>query len=152
MTQEEYNQLDTDFAHCAGTHCEKTDKCLHHTAHKMLAGNRNETYTVVNPAAIKGAQPCPFFEPDSKERFAWGISRIYDNVRVADLRCARHEVMAYFGSEVYYKVKQQRRAITEEEQEMVRLSFTEMGYDGSAIEFDRYEEQYSALMRLARYK
>ena len=49
-------------------------------------------------------------------------------------------------------MKQQRRAITEEEQEMVRLSFTEMGYDGSAIEFDRYEEQYSALMQLARYK
>ena len=28
MTQEEYNQLDSDFAHCAGTHCKKTDKCL----------------------------------------------------------------------------------------------------------------------------
>lgn len=23
MTQEEYNRLDTDFVHCAGTHCEK---------------------------------------------------------------------------------------------------------------------------------
>ena len=54
MTQEEYNQLDTDFAHCAGTHCEKADKCLRHTAYKMLAGNGNETYTVVNPAVIKG--------------------------------------------------------------------------------------------------
>ena len=118
----------------------------------MLAGNGNETYTMVNPAVIKGAQPCPFFEPDRKERFAWGISSIYDNVRAADLRRARHEVMACFGSEVYYKVKQQRRAITEEEQRDVRLAFTEMGYDGSAIEFDRYEEQYPALMRLARYE
>ena len=81
MTQEEYNQLDFDFAHCAGTHCEKTDKCLRHTAYKMLAGNGNETYTVLNPAVIKGAQPCPFFEPDRKERFAWGISSIYNNVR-----------------------------------------------------------------------
>ena len=44
MTQEEYNQLDSDFAHCAGTHCEKAGKCLRHTAYKMLAGNRNETY------------------------------------------------------------------------------------------------------------
>jgi hypothetical protein len=73
-------------------------------------------------------------------------------VRAADLRRARHEVMACFGSEVYYKVKQQRRAITEEEQRDVHLAFTEMGYDGSAIEFDRYEEQYPALMRLARYE
>lgn len=73
MTQEEYNQLDSDFAHCAGTHCEKAGKCLRHTAYKMLAGNGNETYTMVNPAVIKGAQPCPFFESDRKERFAWGI-------------------------------------------------------------------------------
>ncbi len=50
MTQEEYNQLDADFAHCTGTRCEKADKCLHHTAHTMLAGNGYETYTVVNPA------------------------------------------------------------------------------------------------------
>ena len=152
MTQEEYNRLDTDFAYCAGTHCEKADKCLRHTAYKMLAGNRNETYRVVNPAVITGAQPCPFFDPDYKERYAWGISRIYDNVRAADLHGAKWKVMSCFGADVYYKVKQLRRAITEEEQRDVRLAFTEMGYDGSAIEFDRYEEQYPALMRLARYE
>lgn len=60
--------------------------------------------------------------------------------------------MVCFGSEVYYRVKQQQRAIIEEEQEMVCPSFTEMGYDSSTIEFDRYEEQYSTLMWLARYK
>ena len=152
MTQEEYNQLDTDFAHCADTHCEKAGKCLHHTAYKMLAGNRNETYRIVNPAVITGAQPCPLYDPDHKERYAWGISRIYDNVRAADLHGAKWKVMSCFGADVYYKVKQLRRAITEEEQQDVRLAFTEMGYDGSAIEFDRYEEQYPALMRLARYE
>ena len=107
---------------------------------------------MVNSKVIAGKKPCPFFDPNSKERFAWGISRIYDNVRASDLRGVKLNVMSCFGSEVYYKVKQQRRAITEEEQEMVRLSFTEMGYDGNAIEFDRYEEQYPALMRMARYK
>lgn len=152
MTLEEYNQLHTEFAHCAGTHCERAGECLRHTAHTMLAESKRETYTVVNPAVITGAQPCPLFEPDRKKRFAWGISHIYDNVRTADLTRARYEVMACFCSGVYYKVKQQRRAITEEEQEMVRLAFTEMGYDGATIEFDRYEEQYPALMRLAKYK
>ena len=152
MTQEEYNRLDTDFAHCAGTHCGKASECLRHTAYKMLAGNGNETYTMVNPAVIKGAQPCPLFDPDHKERYAWGISRIYDNVRAADLHGAKWKVMSCFGADVYYKVKQLRRAITEEEQRDVRLTFTEMGYDGSTIEFDRYEEQYPALMRLARYE
>ena len=36
MTQEEYNQLDIDYAHCAGTHCEKASQCLRHTAYTML--------------------------------------------------------------------------------------------------------------------
>ena len=152
MTLEQYNQLPYDYAHCAGTHCEKASQCLRHTAYTMLETGGQKQYMMVNSNVIEGKQPCLFFDPNCKERFAWGISSIYDSVRAADLRRARHEVMACFGSEVYYKVKQQRRAITEEEQEMVRLSFTEMGYDGSVIEFDRYEEQYSALMRLARYK
>ena len=152
MTQEEYNQLDLDFAHCAGNHCAKAGECLRHTAYKMLVANTSETYTMVNSAAITGAQSCPFFMPDRKERFAWGISNIYDNVRAADLRRVRYEVISYFGTGVYYKIKQQRRVITEEEQKLIRLSFTEMGYDGNSIEFDRYEEQYPALMRLSRKK
>lgn len=152
MKQEEYNLLDTDFVHCPGTHCEKANECLRHTAHQMLAKNTRENYTVVNPAVITGRQPCSLFIPDRKERYAWGISRIYDNVRAADLHGAKWKVMSCFGADVYYKVKQLRRAITEEEQRDVRLAFTEMGYDGAAIEFDRYEEQYPALMRLARYE
>lgn len=152
MTKEEYNQLDLDFAHCAGNHCAKAGECLRHTAYKMLAANTSETYTMVNSAAITGAQSRPFFMPDRKERFAWGISNIYDNVRAADLRRVRYEVISYFGTGVYYKIKQQRRVITEEEQKLIRLSFTEMGYDGNSIEFDRYEEQYPALMRLSRKK
>ncbi len=36
MTLEQYNQLPYDYAHCAGTHCEKASQCLRHTAYKML--------------------------------------------------------------------------------------------------------------------
>ena len=91
MTQEEYNQLDIDYAHCAGTHCEKARQCLRHTAYTMLEMSTKERYMVLNPYVVTGAQPCPFFELDRKERFAWGISSIYDNVRAADLRRARYE-------------------------------------------------------------
>ncbi|RUL60107.1 DUF6078 family protein [Prevotella koreensis] len=153
MTLEEYNQLDIDYAHCAGTHCEKASQCLlRHTAYTMLEMSTKERYMVLNPYVVTGAQPCPLYEPEHKERYAWGISSIYDKVRAADLHGAKRKVMSCFGPDIYYKVKQQRRAITEEEQRDIRLAFTEMGYDGYAIEFDRFEEQYPALMRLVRYK
>ena len=85
MTLEEYNQLPYDYAHCAGTHCEKASQCLRRTANTMLETGGREQYMKVNSNVIADTQPCPFFDPNSKERFAWGISRIYDNVRVADL-------------------------------------------------------------------
>ena len=43
-------------------------------------------------------------------------------------------------------------SVTEEEQQDVRDAFTENGYDGQSIEFDRYEEHYPVLMRMKRYK
>ena len=101
---------------------------------------------MVNPAMIKGAKPCPFFDPNSKERFAWGISRIYDNVRVADLSDIRQNLIYTFGRTAYYRIKRKERVLTESEQKEIRDIFTDMGYDGSAIEFDSYEEQYPTLM------
>ena len=151
MTQEEYNQLNDDYTHCAGTNCPKANSCLHHTAYTMLHTNTHEHYTLANPQVITGKQPCPIYKADRKERFAWGISRIYDNVRTRDLRGVKLNVISCFGASVYYKIKQQRRAISEEEQQEIRLAFTEMGYDGNAIEFDHYEEQYPAIMRIVKY-
>ena len=48
---------------------------------------------MVNSKVIADKQPCPFFDPNRKERFAWGISRIYDNVRVADLSDIRQNLI-----------------------------------------------------------
>ena len=85
MTIEQYNQLPYDYAHCAGTHCKKASQCLLHTAYTMLEMGGREQYMIVNSKVIADKLPCPFFDPNHKERFAWGISRIYGNMWVADL-------------------------------------------------------------------
>jgi hypothetical protein len=152
MTLEEYNQLDADFAHCSGEHCKQANECLRHTAHTMLTNNTQNWYMITNPNVIKNNGTCPLFMLDHKEHYAWGISRIYDNVRTADLRKVRLSVMQCFGSATYYHVKEQLRAITEEEQQNIRNAFIINGYDGKSIEFDYYEEHYPTLMRMKRYK
>lgn len=151
MTLEEYNQLGSSFAHCSGANCERANECLRHTAHKMLAKNTRESYVVANPAVITGAQPCPLFDPDHKERYAWGISHIFDNVRVADLDSIRRNLIYTFGRTAYYRIKWEERVLTESEQQEIREVFTDMGYDGSKIEFDRYEEQYPTVMRTYKF-
>ena len=60
MTLEQYNQLPYDYAHCAGTHCEKASQCLRHTAYTMLEMGGREQYMMVNSNVIADTQPCPF--------------------------------------------------------------------------------------------
>ena len=45
------------------------------------------------------------------------------------------------------ELNEKERVLTESEQKEIRDIFTDMGYDGSSIEFDSYEEQYPTLMR-----
>ena len=147
MSQEEYNQLDIYYAHCAGTHCEKASQCLRYTDYTMLEIGGREQYMIVNSKVIADKKPCPLFDSNRKERFAWGISRIYDNVWVADLSDIRQNLIYTFGRTAYYRIKRMERVLTESEQKEIRDIFTDMGYDGSSIEFDSYEEQYPTLMR-----
>lgn len=63
MTLEQYNQLPYDYAHCAGTHCEKASQCLHHTAYTMLETGGREQYMMMNEKVRTGTQVCPFLNP-----------------------------------------------------------------------------------------
>ncbi|WP_455092638.1 DUF6078 family protein [Prevotella jejuni] len=56
MTLEQYNQLPYDYAHCAGTHCEKASQCLRHTSYRMLEISTKEHYIVLNLYVVMSAQ------------------------------------------------------------------------------------------------
>ena len=102
---------------------------------------------MVNSKVIADKQPCPFFDPKSKERFTWGILRIYDNVRLADLSDIQQNLIYTFGHTAYYLIIRKERVLTESKQKEIRDFFTDKGYDGSVIEFESYEEQHPTLMR-----
>ncbi|WP_394332697.1 MULTISPECIES: hypothetical protein [Prevotellaceae] len=79
---------------------------MRHTAYTILAEKRYEIHIMVNPAVITGtALPTVHARPARDLRL--GITHIYDNVRAADLRHAKLEVMSCFSTACYYKVKQQ---------------------------------------------
>lgn len=56
MTPEEYNQLSYDYAHCAGTHCEKACQCLHHTTYTLLKMSKKKRYIDLNAYVVMGVQ------------------------------------------------------------------------------------------------
>ena len=148
MTLEQYNQLPYDYAHYAGTHCEKTSQCIRHTAFTMLETGGREQYIWwwtrkwLRTSSLVRSSPLT-----AKERFTWGILRIYDNVRLADLSDIQQNLIYTFGHTAYYLIKRKERVLTESKQKEIRDIFTDKGYDGSVIEFESYEEQHPTLMR-----
>ena len=117
-----------------------------HCLHDARNGWTGAIYIMVNSKVIADKQPCPFFDPNSKERFTWGILRIYDNVRLADLSDIQQNLIYTVGHTVYYLIKRKERVLTESKQKEIRDIFTDKGYDGSVIKFDRYEEQHPTLL------
>lgn len=45
-----------DYAHCAGTHCEKASQCLHHTTNTILGISTKERYIALNLYVAMDAQ------------------------------------------------------------------------------------------------
>ena len=148
MTTEEYQRLDLGYIHCAGGDCTLRAQCARHHAYERAQENERAHYTTANLGAIRRQGSCSLYEEGRRQRLAWGISRLYDELRAPDARWIRQVLQSYLGRGVYYHVRQLRRALTPEEQEYIRGLFDERGYTDLPLTFDRYEEVYTSLTRI----
>lgn len=152
MTAEDYRLLGSDFLHCHYSACSLSATCARYAASTFLKESQRERYDALNHYAISTYATCPHFLADEKLLYAWGISRIFDSLKLGDAQVAQKRVAAYLGEATYYHVKRQIRVLTPENQHQIREIITSLGYDGSSIEFDRYEEAYPYLMKLSHRK
>ena len=148
MTTEEYQRLDLGYIHCAGGDCTLRAQCARHQAYERAQEDERAHYTTANLGAIRREDSCSLYEEGRRQRLAWGISRLYDELRAPDARWIRQALQSYLGRGVYYHVRQLRRALTPEEQEYIRALFDERGYADLPLAFDRYEEVYISLARI----
>ena len=148
MTTEEYQRLDLGYIHCAGGDCTLRAQCARHQAYERAQEDERAHYTTANLGAIRREGSCSLYEEGRRQRLAWGISRLYDELRAPDARWIRQVLQSYLGRGVYYHVRQLRRALTPEEQEYIRELFDERGYTDLPLVFDRYEEVYTSLTRI----
>ena len=128
MTTEEYQRLDLGYIHCAGGDCTLRAQCARHHAYERAQENERAHYTTANLGAIRRQGSCSLYEEGRRQRLAWGISRLYDELRAPDARWIRQVLQSYLGRGAYYHVRQLRRALTPEEQEYIRGLFDERGY------------------------
>lgn len=146
MTKEDYKRLAWDFTHCQNADCQVREDCVRYQAFRLLPYREYSQYRCLTPSLLSTSGSCPEFVADRKEVYAWGLSRIYDDVKSQDKGDLRLRLFKHFGRSGYYHFTSKRRALKPEEQSFIRAVFEEAGYDGRSIEFDEYQEEYPFLM------
>lgn len=151
MTTDDYKQIGFDFIFCPNSSCDKSKDCFRHVAYKrlMTAGDKS-VYMTVNSNVVTGADICEYFSPNTKEIYALGIRKIFDNVLNKDVKHIKSDLKEHLGTSTFYKINSNKRLITQEEQNEIKNIISRYGYDRESIEFDSYEEHYSSIVLLYR--
>lgn len=124
--------------YCFNSSCPRRDTCVRYQAGLALDGSRT-CGNAVFPTAADGGD-CPHFKLLRRIRTAWGLARLFDNVRAGDAPALRKRLKALLGGNgSYYRYHHGTRRLSPEQQSLVRRMFARSGYDG--VDFEHYREE-----------
>ena len=130
-----WSDVPADWALCFNNDCPMAEHCLRRRA----AGLAPRELTVAQ--ALADGQ-CRYYASTEPVRYARGFKHIYDMVRKADYTSMRVTITgALSGCRLYYDYMNGRRALSPEQQEMIRGVFRSYGYDED-VQFDAYEYDF----------
>lgn len=137
----DYNLVPYRFLHCLNGQCMHAADCLRHQVSLRLPVE-HEAVTIVNPARIALVkEDCPYFMPDRLQRFALGITRLFDSIPHADAVIIKRQMIAHFKTHMYYRFFRKERLITPAGQEYIRQLFLHRGLKEEPV-YDEFVEQY----------
>ena len=136
----DYTQVPSYFMHCFRAECPHADECLRFQATRFIP---SECTSVVclNPAHVQNQAECQEFLSDKPVQYAYGFSRLYDNIPFAKAKDARDEVITKIGKTQYYRMKKQIIGISPRHQQCIKTVFQKHGIDEEPL-FDLYESIY----------
>lgn len=125
--------------YCFNSGCARRDTCVRYQAGTALDATTHTAGLAVYPAAARLEQ-CPHFKLLRTIRSAWGMARLFDNVRVSDAPLLRQRMKSMLGGNgTYYRYHHGTRRLKPEQQAQIRRLFASFGYDG--IEFEHYQTE-----------
>ena len=137
----EYQSVPYGYKHCFNNECVRRENCLHHLVAKH-SNSRYPALTIVNPHCIpEDTAKCPFFKSSQPIQIAWGIKTIFDSVPYKNAKVMRMRVISYFGRTHYYRIYNQERGLTPQDQAYIRQVFRENGVPEPT--FERYTSEYN---------
>jgi len=135
----DYSEMPANYTVCWHSNCPMADDCLRHLATEHLDEGKSEVPSVNLRAVKPESGRCHMQRPTKKVKYAYGMHRIYRNVRVCDKERLYTDIWAKLGNTMYYRYRNGKRPITPEVQELVATAFRKYGYT-EPVEFDRVAE------------
>ena len=137
-----YQSVPYGFAHCFNSQCVHREECLHHLAAENST-SQYPTLSIINPNRIPAdTTGCPYFREARKQRVAWGIRHLLDNVPHKYAAPMRNLFINHFGKTPYYRFYRQEQGLFPKAQAYIRQVFKQNGI-AEEPEFERFSEEYS---------
>lgn len=141
----DYTQFPKSYTLCPNTKCPRAEQCLRQALYNDVPASITYLH-ILSPAAsrqLAGAS-CPHFRPIRLVRFTRGIDALLAQLRkfsYDDAVWLKREVYEYFGKNRYYEIKNRKRLITPEEQEVILSFFRQRGIT-ERPSYDEYIDKF----------
>lgn len=134
------SEIPATWLYCFNSGCPLRDTCIRHQAGLALDAGRT-CGCAVFPAAAGGN--CPHFKLMRRIRTAWGLARLFDDVRAGDAPTLRKRLKAMLGGNgSYYRYHHGTRRLSPEQQSQIRQLFARFGYSDAGFEHYRDEIEF----------
>lgn len=142
MEKIDYDEFPATFLRCFNKECPQAITCLRYQLALRMPEGRIGAYAI-SPFYLEklGGQPCPQFVSDEPQKFAFGITYLYDDLPRKKAEAIHSRLIAYFGRSTYYRCKQKRRLIKPKEQAYIQVLFRAEGIEDEP-RYDGYKEYY----------
>lgn len=134
-----YQDVPKGYVHCLNAQCQHASECLRAKA-GLFADEKVHYFRTINPVYVSNQEECRYFHPDLLIRYASGVTNLFVNLPYKKALKLKKIVHNYFGHSVYYRVYNQTRLISPEEQAFIREVFIKEGIETEPV-YNEYIEK-----------
>ena len=137
-----YADFPATFAQCFNEQCRRCDSCLRHQMALRVPKERAGLY-IINPGYLESlsGETCRFFLLDQPQRFAIGITGLFDDLPVRKANIIKGQIMSYMGRSNFYRCKRKERMVKPKEQAYIKKLFLRQDIEDEP-KYDEYREYY----------
>ena len=136
----DYAEVPHNFVHCFREDCPLAGSCLRQQALRFLP-EEERTVRAVAPHVATAKDDCSEYLSDTPVRYAYGMSRLFDNIPYGKAKNVKADVVYLIGKTQFYRMRKKEIGISPKHQRLIRKTFKAYGVTEEPV-FDSYKEHF----------